>query len=120
MLCGRHDFIWYSNRELLRQNFEENGIVVKRLSDTRWSARHDAVRVFTEGYPQIKNALGPVPQDSDHQPPESRHMAEHFSSQLDHMETVIRAHLCDAILDRFNATIKSVQQKTLNCHWWLN
>ena len=25
-------------------------LVVKRLSDTRWSARHDAVRALTSGY----------------------------------------------------------------------
>ena len=68
-LTGVYNFFSSSTYrwDILHQYIGKKGIVVKRLSDTRWSARHDATKAFQNGYFEIQNALDALSDDSEHQ-----------------------------------------------------
>ncbi|XP_045025610.1 zinc finger MYM-type protein 1-like [Daphnia magna] len=60
--------------------------VVKRLSDTRWSARADAVTALFNGYSEIQQALNKIAEDQKEQRATS-HEAESLSNKMDKLET---------------------------------
>ena len=58
---------------VLNECLGSHGLVVKSLSDTRWSARADAVKAISAGYMAIKTALLDIGED-DLQNETTRHM----------------------------------------------
>ncbi|KZS05315.1 Uncharacterized protein APZ42_031540 [Daphnia magna] len=60
--------------------------VVKRLSDTRWSARADAVTALINGYSEIQQALKKIAEDQKEERATS-HEAESLSNKIDKLET---------------------------------
>ena len=87
--------------------------VAKALSDTRWSARYDAVRAINKGYRENILALEELASDNA-QPHESRIEAEGFLTKLKRLETAILLELWDSILDRFQKTNLSLQKSGLS------
>uniref|UniRef100_H2YLA9 HAT C-terminal dimerisation domain-containing protein n=1 Tax=Ciona savignyi TaxID=51511 RepID=H2YLA9_CIOSA len=59
--------------------------VTKALSDTRWSARYDAVRALNKGYHENMSALEEL-QSDENQPRDSRLVAEGFLKKLQQLE----------------------------------
>lgn len=77
---------------MLIKNIGPEKLVVKRLSDTRWSARADAVKALSFGCTEIQDALEELLKDLQ-QTPDTRHQAK---SLFDHMlfrETAIMTRL---------------------------
>ena len=114
-LTGIYNFFSSSTYrwDILHQYIGKKGIVVKRLSDTRWSARHDATKAFQNGYFEIQNALDALSDDSEHQQPDGMHLAKVYSEGMDHLETVLLTDLWNTVLERFNKTNKSVQAEEI-------
>ncbi|KAB0803204.1 hypothetical protein PPYR_00174 [Photinus pyralis] len=85
--------------------------VVKRLCDTRWSARADAIKSIALGFDQIKMALQELDDDSK----QKRCTAVEAIDLLKKMNTFEFAFMTifwKKILDRTNATSKSLQEMT--------
>jgi len=94
---------------LLMDAFKPLGIpTLKRLSDTRWSAHHDAVVALQKGFKSIKVVLQDF-SDNISEKPDSRLEATGLASIMNHLQTGIMVHLWSAILGRFNATSKCLQ-----------
>lgn len=83
--------------------------VVKRLSDTRWSAHTDAVKALCEGYANIQLALDSLACDVD-QSQDTRLEAQSLSKKRDKLETVILNLFWNDVLNRFNGVSKTVQK----------
>ena len=83
--------------------------VKKALSDTRWSARHDAVRSVNKSYHENIAALEELATD-ENQPRDSRLEAEGFRKELDQLELAILFIIWDTILERFQKTNVSLQE----------
>ncbi|KAL5509620.1 hypothetical protein EMCRGX_G005019 [Ephydatia muelleri] len=107
--CYNNDGRW----DILHQYIGMKGIVVKQLSNTRWSARHDATKAFQNGYFEKQNALDALSDDSEHQQPDGMHLASVYSEGMNHLETVLLTDLWNAVLERFNKTSKSVQAEEI-------
>ncbi|KAK4875123.1 hypothetical protein RN001_011545, partial [Aquatica leii] len=60
-------------------------IVVKRLSDTRWSARADAVSALQKSYPSIIEALRTM--DDQQELPETRNEARGILKKMQMLDT---------------------------------
>ena len=82
--------------------------VVKRSSDTRWSAKADATNAFILGYSSFEAACYRLASDSDEKP-ETRLEAENLRKQMEYLETAMLSDLWNVILSRFNSTSKSLQ-----------
>ena len=87
--------------------------VVKRLSDTRWSAHADAVNALCEGYAQIQVALNKLAEDAD-QTEETKIEAASLSKKMDKLEFAILALFWNRVLSRYNEVSKAVQKQDVN------
>ena len=81
--------------------------VVKRLSDTRWSAHADAVKALCEGYENIQLALDSLADDVE-QPKDTRLEAQRLRRKMDKLETVILTLFWNDVLSRYNDVSKTV------------
>jgi len=97
---------------ILKDNLSTKGFVLKSLSDTRWSARADAVRAVCAGYDEIKTALLDISADSE-QNGMTRNEANSLASSMDRLETAFMAHIWNAILSRYNET--SIKLQSSKC-----
>ncbi|XP_040197362.1 zinc finger MYM-type protein 1-like [Rana temporaria] len=88
-------------------------IVVKRLSDTRWSAHFDAVHALHEGFEKIKNALDSVSADTE-QEVNTRREAKGLSDKMENLETIFLTILWNDVLERVNKTSKVLQSEDMN------
>jgi hypothetical protein len=84
-------------------------LVVKRLIDTRWSARRDAVHALFEGYNEVKEALSKLADDME-QSAETRLEASTHCKTMDKLETAILLAFWHDILNRFNEVSKAMQK----------
>lgn len=75
---------------------------VKRLSETRWSARHEAVSSCS--FPDVLVAL-----EKSKVKPESRCETTGLIKNFHELETVLMLRILKVILERFNAINKVVQ-----------
>lgn len=91
----------------------ENGKVVKRLSDTRWSAHADAVKALCNGYQQIQTALETMANDKK-LPKDVICEAASLSKKMDKLEIVILTVMWNDILSRFNQVSKSLQSPEID------
>jgi len=83
--------------------------VVKRLSETRWSARCDAIRALYCGYDSIVEVLSILADDVE-QKANCRAEVDGLRRRLDELETVIMLMVWHKILMQFKKTSKSLQE----------
>jgi len=101
---------------ILTASIGQHCSVVKRLSDTRWSAHADAVKALCEGYANIQLALDTLACDVD-QSKDTRIEGQSLSKKMDKLETVILTLFWNDILNRFNAVSKTVQKQDVPSAW---
>ncbi|GBP88981.1 52 kDa repressor of the inhibitor of the protein kinase [Eumeta japonica] len=82
--------------------------ILKRLSDTRWSARADATKAFLCGFMTIKQVLEGIFNNVD-QKAECRNKAYGLVSTMNKLETGIMTITWNGILERLQATSASLQ-----------
>ena len=87
--------------------------VHKALSNTRWSARYDAVNAINKGYHQNVEMLEEFSKDQE-QAQDSRVQAEGFKKKLQQLETAILLEVWDTILQQFQKTSLSLQEAGLS------
>jgi len=87
--------------------------VVKRLSDTRWSAHADSVNALCEGYTEIQGALDTLASDTN-QTQDTKLEALSLSKKMDKLEFVILTLFWNRILSRYNEVSKTVQKQDVN------
>ena len=81
---------------------------VKRMSDTRWSARADATKALVEGYDEINAALEEIADDVEENP-DTREEARGLASYMNRLETGILAAVWHHILHRFHENSQVLQ-----------
>ena len=89
------------------------GRVLKGLSETRWSARADAIKVIKERFPFIKKALEKLANDQE-QKAECRQQANGLLEKMKLLEIEILVLFWNSLLECFQATQASLQAKQLN------
>jgi len=82
--------------------------VIKRLSDTRWSAHIDAVTALHGGFEKIQDALDALSGDTD-QEVNTRCDTEGLCKKMEKLETIFLTILWNDILERVNKTSKILQ-----------
>jgi hypothetical protein len=97
----------------LNQALPKEGLVVKSLSVTRWSARADAVKAVNNHCSSVLDALQNISRDSK-QPMSTRAEAEGLIKQMDRFETALMTVICSTILDHFNATSLALQNPQID------
>lgn len=86
--------------------------VVKSLSQTRWSARADAVSALHGGYKQIIEALITIANDTE-QARETRNEALSLSRKMENLEFIILTEIWSSILERIDKTNNYLQKETI-------
>ncbi|XP_068245391.1 zinc finger MYM-type protein 1-like [Palaemon carinicauda] len=86
-----------------------HGDVIKSLSTTRWSAQHDATHALKDSFAEIRSALIQIAEDED-QTATTRSEAASLASKLEDFELALLCVLWDCILERLNATNKTLQK----------
>ncbi|KAF2890975.1 hypothetical protein ILUMI_15198, partial [Ignelater luminosus] len=81
-------------------------------SQTRWSARADAVSALHEGHKQIIEALMSIAEDTE-QPRETRHEALSLSRKMGNLEFIILTDIWSTILERTDKTNNYLQKETI-------
>ena len=100
-------YCWRKHREALQNSKGKN------LSDTRWSARADAVKVLSEGYDENIIVLEELSADNN-QPAETRAEASGIVRQLRAVEIAILMEVWHTIMDRFDKTNRQLQKAGLS------
>jgi len=95
----------------LKEKLDTKGLVLKSLSDTRWSARADAVRALCDGYDEIKTDLLDISANSELNRI-TRHEAGSLAFWMDRLETAFMAHVWNVVLSRYNETSIKLQSST--------
>jgi hypothetical protein len=95
------------------ENSDKGLPVVKRYSDTRWSARHDAVKALTSGYEEHVALLKEFSDDPDYNP-STRAEATGLLNQLTKLETCILLSFWNNVLERVEKTNKKLQEEGLS------
>ena len=89
------------------------GFVVKRLSDTRWSAHFDGVRALYGGFEKIKHALDSASAANEQEVVTMRE-AEGLWKEIENLETIFLIILWNDKVERMNITSKILQSKDVN------
>ena len=90
----------------------QSTLVVKKVSDTRWSARNDATKALSKGYRCLEEALKLISEDGN-QKIDARYEAIIILKHLSKLETIFLADFWAVILERFNQVSQSLEQETL-------
>ena len=90
----------------------QSTLVVKKVSDTRWSARSDATKALSKGYRYFQEALKFISEDGN-QKTDTHYEAITILKHLSMFETIFLVDFWAVILERFNQVSKSLQQETL-------
>jgi len=110
---------WAVMLEYLQNNDDEyqNGskLVLKRLTDTRWSARAVATKALSQSYNCFQKALQFIVKDTN-QTQETIYEAKCLLKGLSKKENIIMAILWSEVLDRINVVRKSLQKETIELH----
>ncbi|XP_049293555.1 zinc finger MYM-type protein 1-like [Anopheles funestus] len=101
---------WKILTECLKMN--ETPVFLKRCSATRWSARADAVLAIKVGFKNIKEALSKICDDKDEKLA-TLDEANALLKQITKHETALMTAIWNPLLQRINATSKSLQ--TVEC-----
>ncbi|XP_071033099.1 zinc finger MYM-type protein 1-like [Parasteatoda tepidariorum] len=89
-----------------------SGLVVKRPSDTRWSAHSDAVTALQKSYERIMAVLQTFEENKD-ELPETRLDARGLLKKLKKFENIVLTEFWGDVLSRINQTSISIQKKDL-------
>ena len=99
---------------LLLTGFTPLGIpTLKRLSDTRWSAHHDAVDALQKGYKTIQQILVSM-SESTTEKADTRLEAKGLVAIMNKLETGLMVQVWSMILERFDKTSKCLQDSKLD------
>ena len=90
---------------------QHNLLVVKRLSDTRWSAHSDAVSALVKGYKTITSLLDKISGD-DNENAKTRSEAQGLAKEMKKLETGVVAELWYRILQRMNMTSNMLEKRS--------
>ena len=96
---------WWSK---LLENLPKQSPVGKSLSETRWSARADAVKALASNYKVIQNSVDAIARTST-QPPLVVLEAKSLVSKLSSLNTVLMCIVWNNILDTLNRVNKALQ-----------
>lgn len=88
-------------------------ISIKRLSDTRWSARHDACSSLSKNWSQVLKALNEI-EKNPLEKPQTRCEARGLLVQLRSLEMSIMITVWSDVLERFNYTSKKLQEVSID------
>ncbi|XP_068202502.1 uncharacterized protein [Palaemon carinicauda] len=83
--------------------------VLKSLSTRRWSAQHDATHALKDSFAEIRSALIQIAENED-QTATTRSEAPSLASKLEDFELALLCVLWECILERLNATKKTLQE----------
>ena len=103
--------LWQKQADAI-SNSEQTDLVVKKLSDTRWSARYDAVHALSKGYDIHINLLNEITTSVDSRA-EVKSQSLGISKRLKELETGTLVELWDILLERMNKTSKLLQSEGL-------
>ncbi|XP_065679772.1 zinc finger MYM-type protein 1-like [Hydra vulgaris] len=107
--CSAHSLNLVGEWEILQKNLiKTENVSLKKLSDTRWSARSDASISLNKNWIEIINALSFIKDDKTEKSI-TKSEANGLYLKLDSLETAIMATLWGDILERFNKTSKQLQ-----------
>ena len=95
------------------QSTEKTLYVTKKLSETRWSCRADATRALSCGFREIKEALSAVADDEEEKAT-VRSQADGLYDRMSTLELGLFAAFWNDILERFNATSRTLQDPKLD------
>ncbi|XP_063802615.1 zinc finger MYM-type protein 1-like [Pseudophryne corroboree] len=99
---------------LLTDVFKPLGLpTLKSLSNTRWSAHHDALNSLKKGYPAIKDLLHNMANDTSERE-ETCLEAKGLCTIMGQLENGIMVQLWSTILSRFNKTSHFLQDSRLD------
>lgn len=87
------------------------GLSVKSLSETRWSARADAIKALCGGYDSIRSALSEIGSDNE-QNGTTRHEANCLATSMGSVETAFLSVFWNRVLSRYNDTSIKLQSST--------
>lgn len=104
---------WRRHREVLGTNKDKKLKVDKKLSDTRWSARADAVAALSRAHKENITVLEELSSDQN-QPAETRAEASGLLKGLKKTETVILLEVWDTVLERFQSVSIQLQKSGLS------
>lgn len=99
------------NEEKLKT--EHRFLMLKSLSETRWSARADALKAQVTSRKEIKSALEDLIDDKT-QTPDTRVTAEGFLKTLGNFQTTLLTVIWDEILQRVDKTSETLQKEELD------
>ena len=105
---------WKILSECLKKSCN-NPPTVKMLSETRWSARFDAVSSLKIGYTEIKCALATLSADQL-QKPSTRMEAQAMFKAMEKLETSLMTEIWYTILERFNKVSAKLQDPSMHLH----
>lgn len=94
--------------ETLSEKKNRQFYVLKKLSDTRWSCRAEAMKVLVDGYSEIKDALTSISHNKE-QKDIVRNEATSLLEKMSSLETALFAVFWNDVLERFNTTNKMLQ-----------
>lgn len=105
-----------SRWEILKNTLTAKNKVPKKLSDTRWSARADAVKAVVSGYENFKDALNKIYEDN-FQKPATKVEAQGLLNEFNSLETAIMIAFWSEILETIDKTNISLQKVdiTIEC-----
>lgn len=86
--------------------------VLKSLSETRWSARVDAVTALCNGYKEILDALKTIEID-DKTSPNVKNETHGLIKKMKKLENIVLTEIWSKILSRINETNKNLQKENL-------
>lgn len=104
---------WRRHREVLETNKGKKLKVDKKLSDTRWSARADAVAALSRAHKENIIVLEEFSSDQN-QPAETRAEASGLLKGLKKLETVILLEVWDEVLERFQSASIQLQKSGIS------
>ena len=90
----------------LLENLPKQSPVVKSLSETRWSARADAVKALASNYKVLQNSVGAIARNST-QPPLVVLVAKSLVRKLSSLNIVLICIVWNNILHRVNKALQA-------------
>ena len=94
---------------ILTGNLENKAYVVQSVSDTRWSARSDAMRALFKNYSEIKQSLIIIAEHPA-QTPSAIQEAKSLAKKLDTFETALMCTIWNVLLQNLNMVNKATQE----------
>ncbi|KAF0694297.1 zinc finger MYM-type protein 1-like, partial [Aphis craccivora] len=104
---------WELLKNIIDKSPSKSTSVPKNLCITRWSSRHEACKGILSGYKEILEVLKILSEDIT-QTPSTRNEANSIRKKLEKLEFVFMLNVWTPILQRFDATNKTLQSKDIN------